>query len=296
LSLGGHCVGIAALTDQHKKITGDNQMNAPDPKPISKVIPTTPSLGPAMPMPPTFTDLAQERLHRKQRLAAGFRLFSKMGFDEGVAGHITARDPEFTDTFWVNPFGVHFSQVNVSNLIRVDHHGAVLEGNHPVNAAAFAIHSRIHEARPDVVAAAHTHSPQGRSFSTMGIPLETITQDACSFYQDHAVYRDYGGVVVETDEGTRVVQALGNYKAAILQNHGLLTVGQTVDAACWWYIAMERCCQVQLMAMAAGMPRHPIKDDAAQQAAAIVGSPYAGWFSFQPLYQRILKEQPDFLD
>ena len=79
-----------------------------------------------LPMPPKFASLADERLHRKQRLAAGFRLFSKFGFDEGVAGHITARDPEFPDTFWVNPFGVHFSQITVSNLIRCDHKGNVV--------------------------------------------------------------------------------------------------------------------------------------------------------------------------
>ena len=85
--------------------------------------------GPKMPSPPVFDNVQEERIHRKQRLAAGFRLFSKMGFDEGIAGHITARDPEFPETFWVNPFGVHFSQVCVSNLIRVDHDGNVIEGN-----------------------------------------------------------------------------------------------------------------------------------------------------------------------
>ena len=102
-----------------------------------------------LPTPPKFATHAEERLHRKQRLAAGFRLFSKFGFDEGVAGHITARDPEFPDTFWVNPFGVHFSQIKVSNLIRCDHKGAVVEGDYPVNTAAFVIHSRVHAARPD---------------------------------------------------------------------------------------------------------------------------------------------------
>jgi len=117
--------------------------------------------------PPTFATLEEEQLHRKQRLAAGFRLFSKMGFDEGVAGHITARDPIAPDTFWVNPFGVHFSQVNVSNLIRVDHHGSVVEGLYPVNKAAFVIHSRVHGARPDAVGAAHAHSTYGRAFSTL---------------------------------------------------------------------------------------------------------------------------------
>lgn len=251
-----------------------------------------------LPRPPKFDTLAEERLHRKQRLAATFRLFSKFGFDEGVAGHVTARDPEFTDTFWVNPFGVHFSQIKVSNLIRVDHHGNVVEGDYPVNAAAFAIHSRVHMTRTDAVAAAHTHSTYGRAFSALGRKLDPITQDVCAFYNDHALYDDFGGVVVELDEGQRVANAIGDNKALILQNHGLLTVGKTVDEAAWWYITMERSCQVQLAAEAAanGKPLQMIRPEAAQQAYQITGSSAAGWFQFQPLYARILKEQPDFLD
>src|SRR6185437_12628434 len=191
-----------------------------------------------LPAPPKFATHAEERLHRKQRLAAGFRLFSKFGFDEGVAGHITARDPEFKDTFRVNPFGVHFSQVKVSNLIRCDHKGNVVEGAYPVNTAAFVIHSRVHGQRPDAVAAAHSHSTYGRAFSTLGRKLAPITQDVC-------------GVAVELDEGQRIANAIGKMKAAILSNHGLLTVGQTVDEAVWWFITMERSCQVQLIAEAA---------------------------------------------
>src|SRR6476469_280983 len=96
--------------------------------------------------PPTFDNVADERQHRKERLAAALRLFSKFGFEEGVAGHITARDPEFTDSFWVNPFAMSFSQIRVSDLIRVNEQGEVVDGNWPVNTAAFAIHSQIHQA------------------------------------------------------------------------------------------------------------------------------------------------------
>lgn len=273
-------------------------MNAPDRSAIAAASPQTPQ---GLPMqPPVFATLEEERLHRKQRLAATFRLFSRMGFDEGVAGHVTARDPEFTDTFWVNPFAVHFSQIRVSNLIRVNDEGEVVEGNHPVNRAAFAIHSNVHRARPDVVAAAHTHSTWGRAWSALGRPLDPITQDVCAFYNDHAVYDDFGGVVVELDEGARIASALGHRKAVILQNHGLLTVGRTVDEAAWWYITMERSCQVQLHAEAAaartGAGPKLIRKESAEQAASLVGTPTAGWFQFQPLYARILKEQPDFLD
>ena len=248
-----------------------------------------------IPMPPQFQSVEEERTYRKQRLAAGFRLFSKFGFDEGVAGHITARDPELADHFWVNPFGMHFSHIRASDLILVNHQGDVVQGDRAVNAAAFAIHSQVHAARPDAIAAAHSHSTYGRAFSTLGKPLAPITQDVCAFYDDHAVFDDYTGVVLDVEEGKRIAHALGEYKAVILRNHGLLTVGQSVDEAVWWFITMERSCQVQLLAEAAGEPVL-IDPEMAALTSTQVGSHIAGWFSFQPLYDRIVREQPDLLD
>ena len=96
-----------------------------------------------------------EQLFRKQRLAAALRIFGKFGFDEGVAGHITVRDPIAPDTFWVNSMGRSFKMMRVSDLIRVDHGGNIVEGQGILNGAAFTIHSRIHEARPEVTAAEH---------------------------------------------------------------------------------------------------------------------------------------------
>jgi ribulose-5-phosphate 4-epimerase/fuculose-1-phosphate aldolase len=248
-----------------------------------------------IPRPPTFATADEERRHRKQRLAAAFRLFARYGFDEGVAGHITARDPERHDHFWVNPFGMYFGQIRASDLILVNHHGEVVEGKNPVNGAAFAIHSQVHAARPDVVAAAHAHSTHGKAWASLGRLLDPITQDACAFYEDHAVFADFTGVVYETSEGQRIAQALGKRKAAILRNHGLLTVGETVDEAVWWFVTMDRSCHAQLLAEAAG---EPVKIDAAHAAATReqVGSHLAGWFQCQPLLTRIIREEPDVLE
>lgn len=245
--------------------------------------------------PPTFATPAEERTHRKQRLAAAFRIFAMLGYDEGVAGHITCRDPEHPGSFWVNPFGIDFSRIRVRDLIRVDHHGETVEGSLPVNRAAFVIHSKVHQARPDAVAAAHAHSMHGKAFSSLGKLLDPITQDACAFYGDHALYADFGGVAVELDEGARIAEALGPRKAAILQSHGLLTVGQTVDAAAWWFISMDRSCRAELLARAAGEPKL-IRPEAAQQSMMLTGNPIAGWFQFQPLYARIVHAQPDLLE
>lgn len=246
-------------------------------------------------MPPSFSAPAEERLHRKRVLAAAYRLFARFGFDEGVAGHITARDPERKDCFWVNPFGKYFGAIKASDLCLVDHDGNIVEGTGPINRAAFAIHSRVHAARPDVIAAAHSHSPYGKTWSALGRRLDPITQDACAFFEDHALFGDFTGVVVATEEGDRIAAALSKHKAVILQNHGLLTVGQTVDEAVWWFITMERSCQAQLMAEAAGTVVK-VGDEMARLTAMQVGSSVAGWVSFQPLYQRIVAEQPDLLD
>jgi len=244
---------------------------------------------------PKFESLEEERLHRKQRLAASFRLFGKFGFDEGVAGHITVRDPEHLDRFWLNPFGMNFKHIRVSDLICVDHTGAVVEGDAMVNRAAFAIHSQVHAARPDVIAAAHSHSLHGKAWSSLGRLLDPITQDACAFFEDHALFDDYTGVVLEVEEGKRIGDALGANKAVILRNHGLLTVGHSVDAAVWSFVTMDRSCQAQLLAEAAGTPVL-IDPDMARTTYSQVGSPLACYYAFQPLYAMITREQPDLFD
>ena len=160
---------------------------------------------------------------------------------------------------------------------------------------AFAIHSRVHAARPEVVAAAHAHSLYGKSWSSLGRLLDPLTQDACAFFEDHALFDDYTGVVTDVEEGKRIAHALGDNKAVILRNHGLLTVGTSVDSAVWWFITMERSCQVQLVAKAAGTVVH-IDPAMAQQTHDYVGTEVAGWFSFQPLWAKITREQPDLLD
>ena len=275
----------------------------PEAKPQQVKPPQPRTLLDRVPRPPVFATLAEERRHRKERLAASFRLFSRYGFDEGGAGHITARDPERLDHFWVNPFGMHFSQIRVSDLILVNDQGEVVDdyaeanqqSRREVNLAAFAIHSRIHKARPDVVAAAHAHSLYGKAWSSLGRPLDPLTQDACAFYEDHAVFDDYTGIVEETSEGDRIARALGNKKAAILRNHGLLTVGRCVDEAVWWFITMDRSCHAQLLAEAAGQP-HKIPHETAKHTYTLLGSPLAGWFQFQPLWDRISREQPDLFE
>ena len=250
----------------------------------------------AAPAQPT---LELERLYRKQRLAAGYRLFARNGFDMGGAGHITARDPEWPDHFWVNPAGVHFSRIRVSDLMLVNHEGEIVQppaqARPRLNRAAFAIHSELHKARPDVIAAAHSHSLYGKAWSALGQLLEPLSQDAAAFYDDHAIFAEFSGVVLDTSEGEKIAEALGPRKAVILQNHGILTVGQSVEAAVWRYLAMENACQVQLLAQAAG-PTRPMPDAVARHTAGQVGTETGGVFAFQPYWDVVSEEEPDLFD
>jgi ribulose-5-phosphate 4-epimerase/fuculose-1-phosphate aldolase len=242
---------------------------------------------------PSVPDPDAERLHRKQRLAGAFRVFAKFGFNLGASGHITARDPELPDHFWVNPLAVPFGRMRVSDLQLVNHFGEIVIGDRPVNQAAFAIHSQIHAARPDVVAAAHAHAVHGKAWSALGRLLDPITQDACVFYGSHSLYDDFNGVVLDEAEGKRVAAALGPVnKAVILQNHGFITVGRSVEEAAWLFITADQSAHAQLLAEAAGTPRL-----IREEVAAPLGRARAfGGFSFRPYWDEIVAEQPDLLD
>lgn len=247
---------------------------------------------------PTFSSIEEERYYLKKTLTGAFRIFGKFGFSEGVAGHITCRDPQYKDCFWVNPFGVSFRQMKISDLILVNHKGQIVAGKHKmVNAAAFAIHAAVHSARPDVVSVAHSHSLYGKTFSTFGKLLDPITQDSCIFYEDHGLFNDYSGVVTELSEGDKIGAALGDKKAVILRNHGLLTVGHSIQECIFWFVTMERSCQSQILAESTNNKIIKIDPEVALRTRNFeVGFPLAGYFSFQPMWQDILKDESDFID
>ncbi|WP_197090333.1 class II aldolase/adducin family protein [Cupriavidus basilensis] len=248
-------------------------------------------IGGALPAPKAFDSLDATRRDRKLRLAAAFRIFARFGLAEGIAGHITVRDPEHADRFWVNAYAQHFSAIHPDDLICIDEHGKVHAGTGPVNAAAAAIHCGIHGSNPDVVAAAHTHSVYGRAFSARRRTLLPINQEACLFFEDQVAFQ--GDVLVlAADEGRRIAQSMGDRRAAVLVNHGLLTVGTSVDAAAFRFVAMERCCQIQLLAEAAG-EFSVLSDEEARSVRRQIGSDYVAWLGFQGLFEQLLRESPD---
>lgn len=239
--------------------------------------------------------IEEERRHRKQRLTAALRLFGQYGFGEGISGHISVRDPEHHDRFWVNPFGVSFNLVRVKDLILVDSTGAVVEGAHPVNPSAFVIHSKIHELNPAAEAAAHAHTAHSRALGALGRLLEPLDQESAAFYQDQVLYDDYRGPSIAIEQGQDIAEKLGDRRAILLRHHGLITVGGSIEEAVHWFFTYDSCAQVQLLAAAAGKPES-MNHDQAMAAKQGFGDRQLGWFSFQLLYEEITASHPELLD
>ncbi|WOO76428.1 class II aldolase/adducin head domain-containing protein [Vanrija pseudolonga] len=245
---------------------------------------------------PTFKDKYEERQYIKERLALAYRVMAHENLAEGVAGHLTSRDPVDPECFWVNPFGLHFSRMTASDLLLVDHHGKVVGGGKPgrgqiYNAAAFVIHSAIHAARPEVNSVVHAHSIYAKAFSTLGRKLPMYTQDACIFYNDHALYAKHGGVVLSSGESDAICKSIGGNKAVILQNHGLLTVGGCIESAVGWFQIFESECKSVLAAEAAaalsGKPPITLPDDVAEFTYKATGFEEAGKFEAHAFFDLV---------
>jgi ribulose-5-phosphate 4-epimerase/fuculose-1-phosphate aldolase len=247
---------------------------------------------------PTFASVAEERVYRKQHLVAAVRAFGMHGFDYGFAGHLTIRDPERPELYWTNPMCVHFSQVRMSNLVLADHEGRVVEGRYAINRAGFVLHAAVHEAHPDVLAMCHAHTTYGTAWCATGRPLDMLSQDAACFYGCHAVIgASAGAVAVERESGWSVAKEMGRNRAILHQNHGLLTTSRhSIDDAAFWFIALERCCQVQLEVEASGVKPQLLSDETARYSLEHVGNDFIGWLHFQTIYQQIAATQPDMFE
>ncbi len=226
---------------------------------------------------PVFDDPAEERLHRKRRCALAYRVFGLSGWGLLGDGHISARDPERTDHFWLLRWGVPFGLATIHDLVLVGPGGTVVEGEGDINITAYHIHGPIHDARPEVVAAVHTHTPYGTPWSANAEMFRMICQEATGFFEDHALFDDEEVQVMSVEGGKRIAAALGETKAIILRNHGLLTVGRSVDEAMGWFLMMERVSEVHLKA---NRPA-PISDEAAERAATEIADPHLAWHAYQ---------------
>ncbi len=235
----------------------------------------------------TVRSIADERAHRKRMCAIGYRILAAQRWGQLGDGHVSARDPESTDHFWLLDWGVPFGEATVDRLVLV----GPGEGVESVNTAGYNIHAPILAARPDAVSATHTHTQFGTPWSANVEPFRAISQESCAFVFDQAMFDDEEVEVLSIDGGKRIAAAIGDAKLCILRNHGLLTVGQTVEAAVGWFVMAERVAEVHVKAPAG----KAISDEAARIAAHTLSPESTGWRVFHWL-QRSLVPDPTVVD
>lgn len=189
----------------------------------------------------------------RRQLAAAYRLVDHFGWTELIYGHLTARVPGEAPHFLINPYGLNYDEVTASNLVKIDLDGKIVEpSQYPVNYAGFVIHSAVHMAhaeRHKVVM--HTHTRAGMAVCALKDGLLPVSMVATAFHGKLS-YHDYEGPSLDLDERERLLANLGNNQAMMLRNHGLLTTGRSVPEAFLRLYRLERACQIQLDAAAAG--------------------------------------------
>jgi ribulose-5-phosphate 4-epimerase/fuculose-1-phosphate aldolase len=235
-----------------------------------------------------------ECVELKKKLAAAFRIIARRRMDDGIAGHISCRVPGTHDQFWVNPLGLLFEEVTASDLLVVNLSGEILEGSRPYNQAAFAIHSTLHSHRHDVMAICHTHPPKGTAFAALGRKIKILDQTACSFYEDHTLVSEYDGVVATGDQALTMHRAIGPHRAAVLQNHGLITLGASIEQAVIDMLDLERTCDLNLAALARWDEVIEVPREAALQAKAVFTSLPRLSLQWSALVRQVEHQVPHF--
>lgn len=206
-------------------------------------------------------------------LAALYRLLAHYKMTDLIDTHISVRVPNEPNHFLINRYGVTFDRMRASDLVKIDHEGAIVaeydEGKN-VNRAGFVIHSAIHHARPEIDCVIHTHTADGMAVSVQKNGLLPLTQHALKFYNCIS-YHAYEGIALSLDERQRLVADLGQNTAMVLNNHGLLAAGASVGAAFHTIYFLERACQAQIKILSAGgeliYPAETICTHTAQQFA-----------------------------
>ena len=226
------------------------------------------------------------RAHRKREVALGYRILAAERWGDLGDGHISARDPERIDCFWLLRYGISYHQARVADLVLVGPNAELVEGEGAINIAAYYIHHPILMARADVVSATHVHTGWGTPFSAEVRPIEPITQESCIFFEDHAIFDDEEVQVQSTEGGKRIAEALGGNRAVILRNHGLLTVGRSVSEAVGTFVQLERVAEAHMKATNPA----PISAEAARYAKQDLVRYGAGRLAFRALVARHIED------
>jgi len=199
-------------------------------------------------------DLPMTDAERKARveLAAAYRIFDMLGWDQLIFNHITLRVPGPEHRFLINPFGLHYSEITASSLLLIDLEGNSLrESKWPVNRAGYVIHSALHESQEEAHCVMHTHTTTGLAVACLKDGLSPSNFYGAQLHE-RVAYHDFEGITIEPDEKQRLVRSLGSKRALILRNHGLLAWGPSLPEAFLMLWTLQRACDVQIASSAAG--------------------------------------------
>jgi ribulose-5-phosphate 4-epimerase/fuculose-1-phosphate aldolase len=191
----------------------------------------------------------------RQELAACYRIFAMLGWDEMIFNHITVKLPDEDGSYLINPYGLHFSEVTASTLIKIDSEGNKVDVDNPwhVNRAGFVQHSVFHRNVPDAHAIIHTHTTATMAVCSLEEGLRPVNFYACNLMGQMG-FHDFEGITVRDEEGERLVENLGNKRILMLKNHGPVVLGKTLPAAFITYWVLQRACEIQLATMSMGKP------------------------------------------
>jgi len=206
----------------------------------------------AFPRPQQFSE--HEWAARVQ-LAAAYRIFNHLGWTELIYNHISVRVPGPETQFLINPFGLHYSEVTASNLLKIDLQGNIIgRADYPFNPAGFTPHATIHGAIPSAHCVMHTHTTAGMAVACSEDGLSMSNFYSAQLY-DKVAYHEFEGITVHPDEGPRMLKSIGDKPAVILRNHGLLAWGGTVPRAFAVLWLLQRACEIQLATLSIGKAR-----------------------------------------
>lgn len=250
-------------------------------------------------LPASLTGVSDEEWRIRCDLAALYRLVAHHRWTDFVYTHISARLPGPDHHFLINQYGVLFHEMRASDLVKIDLHGNVVEEgaqSRRVNAAGFTIHSAVHMAREDLMCVVHTHTQAGIAVSAQKDGLLPISQHALKFY-GRLGYHGYEGIALDTDERARLVRDLGEHKAMIMRNHGLLMGGTSIPEAFHMTYMLERACAAQIAAQAGGgalvYPPEDVCRHTSDQFHSMENDEHYNWM-WESALRMIENDRPDY--
>ena len=249
------------------------------------------------------TPLAREEISGEEhalrvQLAAMYRIFAMLGWTELIYNHITLRVPGSETHFLINPFGLHYSEVTASNLVKIDLKGNKLEDSPwDVNPAGFLIHSAIHENVPEAICIAHTHTKEGLAVASKASGLRNTNFYSAMIY-DHIAYHDFEGLTVRDDEKERMVKSIGMKPLVVLRNHGLLAHGRTVPECFARMLTLQWACEAQCASDALQGPTIEVDRESTinstRDAHLFANAPVCGEDTFSAMVRQLDRTDPSY--